>query len=307
MRWHLFPAACVWVIASAFCGGAWSQTLPRGEAQSRPGAQAEEGTPYRRQPWLVPTPDERVLSHALLFRPSGAGPFRIALIAHASTQNKIRRAQMTQPDYPALVEALVTRGFAVLIPERPGHGATGGAYAEDQGDCADPDYRRAGLATADAIWRALTFIRAEPFMKKDGAVIIGHSAGGWGVLALADRDPHEIAAIIAFAPGRGGRADDRAGQVCAPDRLIATAANFGRQARVPVRWLVAQNDSYFPPSLSKQMADAFRAAGRDRVSFTVLPPFGSDGHGFAEASSASELGRLLDMELKDAAAKTKPR
>jgi len=294
-------------MASGLCGDGWAQMPPRAAVQIHPGAQDGEGAPYRRQAWLVPTQDERTPAYAWLFRPPGAGPFRVALIAHASTQNEIRRVQMPQPDYPALVAALVTRGFAVVIPQRLGHGATGGAYVEDQGDCAGPDYRRAGLVTADAIWRALTFIRAQPFAKKEGAVVIGHSAGGWGALALADRSPREIAAIIAFAPGRGGRADDRAGQVCAPERLIATAANFGRQARVPVHWLVAENDSYFPPSLSKQMADAFRATGRDRVSFAVLPSFGSDGHGFAEAASASELGRLLDMELNDAAPKTKRR
>lgn len=306
MRRHVFPAACILLIASGLCGEGWAQMPPRDAAQIHPGAQDVEGTPYRRQPWLVPTQDERTPARALLFRPPGAGPFRIALIAHASTQNEIRRVQMPQPDYPALVAALVTRGFAVLIPQRLGHGATGGAYVEDQGDCADPDYRRAGLATADAIWRALTFIRTQPFVKKEGAVIIGHSAGGWGALALADRSPREIAAIIAFAPGRGGRADDRAGQVCAPDRLIAAAASFGKQARVPVRWLVAENDSYFAPALSRQMADAFRAAGKDRVSFALLPPFGADGHGFAEAASVGELSRLLDVELK-AAPKTKRR
>lgn len=305
MRRHVFPAACILLIATGLCGEGWAQTSQRGAAQIHSGAQSVESAPYRRQQWLVPTPDERAPSHALLFRPPGAGPFRIALIAHASTQNKIRRAQVAQPEYSALVAALVTRGFAVVIPQRPGHGATGGVYAEDQGECADPDYRRAGRATAAAIWHALTFIQAQPFAKKEGAVIIGHSAGGWGALALADRSPREISAIIAFAPGRGGRADDRAGQVCAPDRLIGAAADFGRQARVPVRWLVAENDSYFAPALSRQMADAFRAAGKDRVSFAVLPPFGSDGHGFAEAASVSEFGALLDETLNSAAPKAK--
>ena len=36
-------------------------------------------------------------------------------------------------------------------------------------------------------------------------VVIGHSAGAWGALALAGEDPKNVAAIIAFAPGRGGR------------------------------------------------------------------------------------------------------
>ena len=79
-------------------------------------------------------------AHAVLFRPPGDGPFRLAVIAHASTQNVLRRAQMPQPEYRALAAWLVARGFAVLVPERPGHGATGGKYLEDQGGCDEADY-----------------------------------------------------------------------------------------------------------------------------------------------------------------------
>ena len=62
------------------------------------------------------------------------------MIAHASTQNVLHRALMPQPEYRALASWLVARGFAVLVPERPGHGATGGHYLEDQGGCDEADY-----------------------------------------------------------------------------------------------------------------------------------------------------------------------
>ena len=101
------------------------------------------------QQWRVPSPDPEIAAHAVLFRPPGDGPFRLAVIAHASTQNVLRRAQMPQPEYRALAAFLVARGFAVLVPERPGHGATGGRYLEDQGGCDEADYVRAGRATAD--------------------------------------------------------------------------------------------------------------------------------------------------------------
>src|ERR1700691_6512144 len=96
-------------------------------AQARFGAQGAEGVPGRRQPWLVPTPDPELAAHALLFRPPGDGPFPLVVIAHASTQNVLRRAQMPQPEYAALSAWLGARGFAVLVPGRPRHGATRGA------------------------------------------------------------------------------------------------------------------------------------------------------------------------------------
>jgi dienelactone hydrolase len=256
-----------------------------------------EGTPARRQEWRVPTPDAATASHALLYRPQGEGPFPVAIIAHASVENDIQRTQMKQPDYARLATALVARGFAVLVPQRPGHGATGGPYLEGQGGCDAPDYLRAAQATGREIGAARDFLRTQSFARKNDAVIIGHSAGGLGALALAQRDPRDIAAIITFAPGRGGHAHGQVNEVCAPEKLIAASRTLGQNARVPVTWLVAENDSYFPPSLSKQMADAFRAGG-DRVAFKVLPPFGREGHWLAEQGNETLLDSIIANAIK---------
>jgi dienelactone hydrolase len=266
-------------------------------AQPRYGALGPEAEPGRPQQWLVPSPEPNLAAHAVLYRPPGEGPFPLAMIAHASTENELRRAQMPQPQYPALAGWLVARGYAVLVPERPGHGATGGRYLEDQGGCDDANYYRAGYATADSIIAALDYLREQPFIRKDGTVIVGHSAGAWGALALAGESPQGIAAIIAFAPGRGGHANDVPGQVCAPQTLTSAAAEFGEDAQIPVTWLVAANDSYFSPELSRQLADAFRGGG-GKVEFRVLAASGSEGHSLAETEAgvklaAPELERAL--------------
>jgi dienelactone hydrolase len=75
---------------------------------------------------------------------------------------------------------------------------------------------------------------------------------------------------------------------------VAAAGEFGKGARVPVAWLVAENDSYFSPALSKRMADAFRASG-GRVDFRVLPAFGSEGHELAERDDGA---KVLDATLR---------
>jgi dienelactone hydrolase len=204
---------------------------------------------------------------------------------------------MPQPEYRALAAFLVARGFAVLVPERLGHGATGGDYLEEQGGCDEADYARSGHATAEQITLALEFLRRQPFIRPDGAVIVGHSAGGWGALALAGEDPTAIAAIIAFAPGRGGHANDIENKICAPQTLIAAAGRFGKDARVPVTWLVAENDSYFSPDFSRKLVKAFRAGGGN-AAFFVLRALGSEGHWLVESENgvklvASELDRAL--------------
>lgn len=285
-----FKACFVLVVLGAVC-------IQSAAAQDRLGAQGAEAQPHRMQQWRVPSPAIDVAARAWLFRPRGDGPFRLAVIAHASTQNALRRAQMPQPEYRALAAWLVARGFAVLVPERPGHGGTGGRYLEDQGGCDEANYISSGRATADAIAAAAGFVRKQPFIRPDGMVIVGHSAGAWGALALAGQSPKEISAIIAFAPGRGGHANDQPNEVCAPHTLMAAAAEFGKTARVPVTWLVAANDTFFPPDLSRRMADAFLGGGK--AGFHVLPASGSEGHWLAETEAGVKIaGPELDRALR---------
>jgi dienelactone hydrolase len=263
------------------------------------GASGDEGAPFRKQVWRIPSPDTGISAHALLFRPAGAGPFRLAVIAHASTQNVLRRAQMPQPDYLALAGFLVAHGFAVLVPERLGHGATGGRYTEDQGGCDEADYARSGRATAAQISLALDYMSSQDFIRPDGAIVLGHSAGGWGALALASADPKTISGIVVFAPGRGGHANDEPNRICAPQTLHAAATEFGRTARIPVTWIVATNDSYFAPAFSRSLADAFRKHG-GKVEFRTLPATGSEGHWMIETdvgvkAARRELERALNQ------------
>lgn len=274
-------------------------TAPPLCAQVTFGASGAESAPFRRQEWRVPSLDTDIAARALLFRPAGAGPFRLAVIAHASTQNVLRRVQMPQPEYRALAAFLVARGFAVLVPERLGHGATGGRYVEDQGGCDEADYARAGHATAEEISLALDYLQRQDFIRKDAAVVIGHSAGGWGALALANADPKQISAIITLAPGRGGHANDEPNKVCAPQTLLATAAKFGKAARIPVTSLVAANDSYFSPAFSLGLADAFRSGG-GQEDFRILPAVGSEGHWMIETeagvqAASGELAHALNL------------
>ena len=139
-----------------------------------------------------------------VFRPPGAGPFPLAVINHGSTQNELRRAGYAAPQYNRLTEWLVAHGYAVAVPQRPGHGKTGGTYYEDQGGCTNADYRKAGLNTAASIAAAIGFMIRQPFIRKNGAIAIGQSAGGWGALALASQNYPPVKAVIAFAPGREG-------------------------------------------------------------------------------------------------------
>ena len=241
------------------------------------GPQGLEQGEFREQAWLVPSAQPGVLMRTTVFRPGGPGPFRLVIVNHGTTQNAERRRALPLPRFETLAHWLVRHGFAVAVPERPGHGATGGDYREDQGGCDDADFARAGSGAADSIAAALSYLQAQPFARRAGAVLAGHSAGAWGALALASRAPVGLAGVINFSGGLGGRSYDQPDNNCAPERLVATAGVFGRTTRVPTLWLYAENDSYFAPRLSRAMADAFRAAG-GKVDYRLLPAAGAEGH-----------------------------
>jgi dienelactone hydrolase len=269
--------------------------VPRSEPSAGPQG-AEQGA-FRRQLWLLPSGQPGVLMRATVFRPPGRGPFPLVVMSHGTTQNAERRRLLPLPQFETLSDWFVQHGFAVAVPERPGHGATGGVYREDQGGCDDADFARAGLGAAESIAAALAYMQSQPFVRRDGAVVAGQSAGGWAALALASRAPKGVAAVVNFAGGLGGRSYDQPDNNCAPGRLIAAAGAFGRTSRVPTLWIYTENDSYFAPHLSGAMAAAFRASGGN-VDYQLLPAFGRDGHYLAEtAASQSAWGPVVERFL----------
>lgn len=268
------------VLLAAGGGPAFTQSA----TAAKRGAAAAE----RREQILVPSPDRRTRMRTIVLRPRGAGPFPLVLINHGSTESERGRAAMRDPSYPALAQWFVARGYVVALPQRPGHGRTGGPYLEDQGGCDRADFRKAGLATADSIETALRYMMGQSYVRRDKAIIVGQSAGGWGALALASRNPQGVVGVINFAGGRGGHSNDKPNNNCAPDRLVAAAGNFGRTAHVPTLWIYTENDSYFSTRLSRSMVDAYRAAG-GIAEYRLLPSFGRDGHQLIEAPDGAEV------------------
>jgi dienelactone hydrolase len=256
--------------------------------QTTAGPQGPEAGADRRQLWLLPIQGERLLMRATVLRPPGDGPFPLVVINHGSVESADMRAKFPMPDYPLISRWFLDRGYAVALPQRPGHGETGGPYFEDQGFCEDPDFRQAGLRTADSIGAAIDYLTAQPFLRHAGVIVVGQSAGGWGAIALASRNPSAVKAVINFAGGRGGRADNTPDNNCAPGALVEAAATFGKSERIPTLWLYSESDDYFGPELSQRMYRAFRNAG-GQGEFHLLPPLGAQGHRLISSDDAFAL------------------
>ena len=261
---------------------------------SKFGGFGPEGPRLREQFWVVPVADPALPLRATLFRPSDTAPLPsgrmpvadggavkrpLVVINHGT--DELTRHAVAMPVFYWLSRWFVERGYAVLLPQRRGHGATGGALAEGGDFCRDPQHHGAGVTAAADIAAAIDFMHQQSFVAPDETVVVGISTGGWASLALAALNPPGVQKIVNFAGGRGGHAYGRPRQVCAEDRLVQATGKFGRTAGVPTLWLYASNDSFFGPELATQMAAAYQAAGAP-VELHVLPAYGTDGHAIAD-------------------------
>lgn len=260
----------------------------------------EQARPPAGEILLIPSASGNVPMRTLLFRPPGAGPFPLVIINHGTSSNAELRKLQRLSVYRGLAQWFVRRGYIAAVPQRPGHGATGGLWREDYGSCEHPDYRGAGHEIAANIEAVMHNLQGRSDVRRSGVVLVGHSAGGWGALALAHTNPRKIAAVINFAGGLGGRSYDQAGRNCAPDLLVATAGEFGHNNPVPTLWIYSHNDTYFGPDLSHAMMMAYRLNG-GLVEYRLLRATGDDGHFVIGSAAAARIWyHLIEVFIRRA-------
>jgi dienelactone hydrolase len=262
-----------------------------------------EGPRLREQLWIIPSADHGFPLRATVFRPEEAGEGerqhrRPLVVINHGTSDATRMA-VAMPVYYWLSRWFVEHGYVVVLPQRRGHGATAGVMAESIGTCTDPDHYSSGLAAADDIEGAVSFMSAQPFVAPGEAIVVGISSGGWASLALASRNPAGVRAVVNIAGGRGGRPFGmRVDAVCGEQRLIEAAESYGRSARIPTLWLYANNDSYFRPDLARHLASAWRNSGGN-ADLHIFAAYGADGHNLADDRAGWDVwGRTLDTFLK---------
>lgn len=219
----------------------------------------------------------------------GDTPAPLAVINHGSPANPAQRPGMKPGSCDSeAARWFLQQGYVLAFPLRRGYGDTGGEWAENYGACARPNFTRAGLATADDIDAAVRYMSAQPYVQPGRTLIVGQSAGGWGSIAYASRNPAGVVGLINFAGGRGGWAEDRPNTNCSPPALIEAAGKFGGTARLPMLWIYTGNDTFFDPEIARGMHAAFTAAG-GKAEFRLLDPWGKDGHGLFYGRDGSRI------------------
>ncbi len=258
-------------------------TLVVAGCASTPAGEASDPA-LREAVFTLPVPGMGAGIVVTAYRPPGAGPFPWILLSHGTAPDAEANRRIGRYRQPALVHEWLRRGWAVVVPVRRGYGASGGERPADSfGSCARPDFARAGEAAALDLRTAIDWARSQTDLDAGRWLLVGQSAGGFASIVTAAQQPPGLAAVLAFAPGRGGNPATRPGAPCAADRLADLFASVAPRISVPVLWFYAENDQYIGPTVQRLWFERFRAAG-GQGRLVVVPPFRHRlGHGVVTA------------------------
>ena len=215
---------------------------------------------------------------ALIWRPSGSGPFPAVVFSHGS-------ASSTDPPQPAdaaiLGDVFARQGYVFLFLFRQGLGLSAGQgtangdlmrRAFDAGGQEGRNRLQMELLNGEElneVSAALGLLRRRPEVDAKRIALAGHSFGGSLSLVLAAKDP-DIRAGVIF----GGAAGSWTNSAELRKRLLAAVG----QTRAPLLFIYAANDYSIAPAtvLSAEM----RRLGKVHES-KIYPAFGltaSQGH-----------------------------
>ena len=124
------------VVPGVLIGLSLAAGVVAGPVVLMPGPVDLEAGESRRQLWLLPSQDPAVPMQTTVFRPPGEGPFPLVLMNHGTTRNELERIYFPLLEFNAAAEWFAERKYAVVAPQRPGHGDTesGGLGEGERGD-----------------------------------------------------------------------------------------------------------------------------------------------------------------------------
>ena len=139
---------------------------------------------------------------------AGAMTERHPLVVINHGTSELNRMSVSMPVYYWLSRWFVDRGYAVVLPQRRGHGATGGTLVEAVGDCANPDHYRSGVVAAQDVGAAVD-LHGAPAVRRSGARSrrrrfdrrLGIVGAGFAAARPDDRGCQLLRAAAAVTPG----------------------------------------------------------------------------------------------------------
>jgi dienelactone hydrolase len=236
-------------------------------------------------PEIVAVHSGNATLRALLWRPSGRGPFPAILLNHGSgrTQEQLNRLGPYENQAEILGPVFARHGYVFLFPFRRGVG-----MSADQGESAielmDREFAARGQDARNALQlqllehrelddatEALNYLRHRPEVDANRIAVVAHSFGGSLTILQAAKE-RDLRAVVIFSGA--GYSWDRSAELRA--RLLAAAAEI----HAPCFFIHAANDYSVNPGTA---LDARLAELGKPHRLKIYPSIGrtpDDGHDF---------------------------
>jgi dienelactone hydrolase len=207
------------------------------------------------------------------------GKHPLALLTHGTSNDPIERSQVTPWSYLPQAIWFARRGYVVLVVVREGYGRSSGEPDLTPRNCPTilgGGFAESGNKSASNLRAAIKYAETLPEVDTGTIVSAGVSSGGFAQVALTVNPPPGLKAAINFA---GGRGSDGKLHNCNEPGIVAAFHDYGMNSRVPMLWIYAENDHWFPPELAQRFDVAFRKGG-GIDEFVMAPPYSDEGHHF---------------------------
>ena len=237
------------------------------------------------EPATVEIHNGSVTLHALLWRPSGKGPFPAVLLNHGSgrTREQLKQLGPYEAQAPILGPVFARHGYVFLYLFRRGVGLSADAGTAVV-DLLDRELAAHGQAARNTLQlqllengdltdaqAGLAYLRKLTQVDPRKIAISGHSFGASLSLIQAEREPN-VRAVLSFSGS--GYSWERSPEL--RERLFAAVARI----KAPVFFIHAENDYSLRPG--KELDARLAALGKPHR-LKIYPPIGKtleDGHGF---------------------------
>jgi dienelactone hydrolase len=206
--------------------------------------------------------EDPIRLETVVFKPTGPGPFPLAVFNHGST-GRNPTPELVKQTWVSLeiADFLNKRGWLVAFPQRRGRGKSDGFCDEELGRDGKPKrvcdidtLSRADRALAD-IDAAIAILRRRQDVAPGPVLIGGHSRGGVLSIAYAGMHPEQTLGVINFV---GGWVSDR----CSISDLInQTLFERGVRYDRPTIWLYGQGDHFYSIAHSRKNFATFESGG----------------------------------------------
>ena len=262
---------------------AYAAAQESGPADARPAsAQATAPVPVRlvqKEVW-VPAPQAFPNGlDAVEVYADRPGRHPLVVLTHGTADKPEDRAHVTPWVQVAQAQWFARRGYVAIVVVRKGYGRSGGKQDSTNGGCGNHgSFEETGEASAEDLRAVMKFAQGLPEVDSETMLSVGVSTGGFAQVALSADSPKGLKAAISFAGGNGGDGHEHN---CNLSGVIDAFHDFGKSAHkhgdLPMLWIYAQNDHWFPPAMAQQFDAAYKKGGGTEQ-FVAAPPDGEDGH-----------------------------